>query len=208
MMKIGCVPACIEAVPRMRMFVEVPAAPDGWMSVMPGVRAWSSCATVLIGVCSATAATSSCVMELPSARFVAAPGVPVTTSASREMALCASVKSSVPGVLAVTVMVCAAVLKPTIEARTVCAPSGTLARVYSPAALVSAPRVVPSTTTCTPLSGRWLPASTTLPRMVPVSCAASGTAAVPRTAARAVNLRTARMRTNELLICFLLLYRV
>src|SRR5688500_2420693 len=185
----------IEAEPRIRISPAVPGAPDPGRIVTPGVFDCNTSVTLRTACFSVSSLTSSCVMELPTVLRSAAPAVPVTTSCSSCVADCVNARSSCAVAPAFTVTVRSSALNPSRRARTVRAPAATLTIVYSPFWFVSAPEPVPTTVTCTSLTGRREPASVTRPRIVPTFWALiawMGTAPANRPTNAASVARTSR----------------
>jgi hypothetical protein len=145
---------------------------------------------VWIGARSMSSA-SICVTALPISRRRCSCPVAVTTMAPSSSADDSRRKSATTLSPAVSVTWVETSAYPSRVARTSWTPTGTLGRMYRPSLLVRVRRVVPATTTWTPLSGSCVWASITCPAMAPLFWADAGPAN-SRTTASAPTHRTNR----------------
>jgi hypothetical protein len=179
---IGSLLCEIDALPRMRMRAPSPVMPLDGSPTTPGSRPCSASVAVRIGACSGGFTTA---MVLPSFFVSTAPPAPVTTTWSSWSADWRSSTVRRTDCPAATVTGRVTGWNPTSRTRTSTPRAGTPVMRYTPAVLVTAPSVVPTTLTCAFSSGRPA-ASVTRPSMTPVACAGwAATAAGVRAAAKA-----------------------
>src|SRR5579872_4855731 len=152
--------------PRISMLGPAPNRPVEGTMLTPATRELSS--ELMSGACDLASTSGALTLPtaLPNSRCCWPPAVPVTITASSEVAAGASAKSTVswPSVPTVTVRRRAAY--PTRRATRVCWPWATPAMRYWPESSVTAPSGVPSTCTEAPTTGAFDVESTTRPTIV------------------------------------------
>ena len=165
---------------------------------MDGSRAASCSETFATGALR-SAVASICATVLPSFFTSVSVPVPVTTTASSPIAAWLRVKSTAESAPATTTTILVALAYPTRRTRRVTSPAGTPSW-NCPVAFDTVARVPPTTRTWAPSTGRFVTASVTVPRMVPVPCArATGVPARDSTRATAAAGGTTSQRRGEII---------
>ena len=197
MIRSGSFEREMEFDPRMRMREPAPVSPAACCTTTPATRELSASDSVLIAALG-MAELSIVAVGAPLARLSWVSPVAVMVRASSVVTAGDIVKSAVVVFSPETTTKRDATPYPMRWTASWTVPAGTPGIRYAPESFVAAPRVVPTTRTWTPESGRFVVRSITRPTMVPVLWASAGEARANAAPAMRKRRTTKRMSVSLL----------